>query len=203
MSWLLAGWCLGVGGAAAQAPTSTPPAGSQPELGKWVTADRRARTVYKAGIAVGATGLGLDLLGLATNSEALVLAGGIGELVGAPIMTGASLRSARALEELGGQPERAWGYTGWGLVAADVGFRVASAASTETDPDLSAQLRLVAILAEIGAYTSAVLQQLDNGAVRKDLQLRTSTPLRRRRIRVAFAPMAGRSPGISMLLVRE
>ncbi|MEO0604806.1 MAG: hypothetical protein AAF211_25465 [Myxococcota bacterium] len=199
MSLLLAGWWLGFGVVQAQDPS--PP--RERSRDHWITVDRRSRSIYKVGIAVGATGLGLDLLGLVTGSEALVAAGGVGELAGAPIMTAASLRSARALQELGGTPERAWGYAGWGLVGADVGFRIASAATTNSDPETSANLALLAVLAEIGAYTSAVLQQFDNNSLRKDLGLRATGQPHRRRFRAVFAPMGGRAAGMTVVLVRR
>ncbi|MEN0064548.1 MAG: hypothetical protein AAGA48_20535 [Myxococcota bacterium] len=200
--WLLAFPILSWGQSASPPPPST--LSQAPELTRWVTVDRRARTIYKVGIAVGGTGLALDLLGFATNTPGLSVVGGLGELAGAPIMNGAAFRSARALGALGRPPDRNWGYAAWGLFGADVALRVASAAVEQQDPGLATELRLYALLAEIGAYTGAVLQQSDNNGSRKELQLKASSAhVERRRIRSHWAPRVGRSPGLTVVLVWE
>lgn len=167
---------------------------------RWITTDRQARSVFGAGVAVGGTGLALSVVGLVGGSPALSSAGDLGTFAGAPIMLGASLVSAHALQKLGGSPERTWGYAGLGMFGVDAGLSVAFVSVGGRDPDLAGNLALGILLFRVCAYTGAVLQQVDNNSVRRELHLKAERSSRRRP-RAMLVPRTGRAPGLSLVIV--
>lgn len=200
-AWLFGLWLAALPAAGQTAPPA-PSAASDPSLARWVTIDRRARNIYRAGAAVGLTGLALGLTSIPTGSGALATIGDIGTFSGGPIMLAATFRSAQALRSLGGRPRMTWGYIGWSTFAADIVFRVGANIANQQNADTALGLILLAFLAEIGTYTAAVVQQYENNDVRKVLQLRAGVPPRRRpRLRVAVVPQVGRTVGLSLVVV--
>jgi hypothetical protein len=137
----------------------------------WKLVDARANKTYKVGVTLGLAGTGATVAGLVVGSGAIVWAGSVTEAFGLPVMSGASLRSRRALREQGAVVKAtpgvlAWTLWGLGLVATS-SF---SAAYTAGDPS-AASLGGLAVALRVGGYTAAAIQAGSNNRARYRLSL--------------------------------
>ncbi len=104
---------------------------------RWQGVDKRARTVATAGWVAATAGLGIEVIGLVIPSNELVFAGSVGEVTGSPIIAGATIRSATALQHQGAPVSRGAGYAAWTMwgsglavnVGAALGLRIGSYAA--------------------------------------------------------------------------
>jgi hypothetical protein len=160
--------------AAAPQPSAAEPAvddNSATLLGAdhWQLVDGRARNVVTAGWITALGGLGLDVAGVAIGSYELVLVGGLGEGVGAPMIAGGTLRSATALTNQGASVGRAGGYIAWGLwgggLVANIG------ANTAYYLDTYYALILTGLGLRVASYASAAAQSGANRRARAGLDL--------------------------------
>jgi len=151
---------------------------------RWQMTDRRARGVYTAGLIVGMAGLAFDVAGRATGEEGMQGFGVFAELVGSPMMAGASLRSARALREQGAQVPRGAGTASWTLWAGSFVFGFAAIGTlddvdtTSTDShydttyeatNTSIALGYTALACRVAAYVAAGMQAGANNRGRASL----------------------------------
>jgi hypothetical protein len=155
---------------------------------RWQRRDRRARGTYAAGLVVGLTGFTFDAVGFYTGSEDLRAFGVMNEVIGAPLMAGGSLRSARAIREQGVYVGRGWGAMSWTMWNSAWMFD--GAASNAEDEALDAKATMsddhdktaareayhrsqvlgsVALGCRVGAYLAAMLQAGDNHRGRRTL----------------------------------
>jgi hypothetical protein len=155
---------------------------------RWQRRDHRARGTYAAGLVVGLTGFTFDAVGWYTGSEDLRTFGVMNEVIGAPLMAGGSLRSARAIREQGVYVGRGWGAMSWTMwnsawmfdgaasSAEDEALDAKSTLSDEHDKAAAKEayhrsqvLGSVALGCRVGAYVAAMLQAGGNQRGRQNL----------------------------------
>ena len=160
-----------------------------PSRARLLDADRRAVGVYHAGLVLGTVGTGAEVVGLLTGDLELAFLGGLGEIVGAPIMAGSALGSRRILTDLGQTTLGGAGHTAWGLwFGGNVSTLVSWMAPTRREAIAYA---LVGVGARMGSYVAAGVQHRVNQKSRARLGLRKSPAhmLPARPVWVRLSPM--------------
>ena len=131
----------------------------------WAAVDKAAYRTYQAGWITGVAGGGLLVLGVAILSPEAVVVGGLAALAGPAIMSGGSLRSARALDELGHGVSTTNGMAAWGFWGGSLGLSLL--AGSTPDPDLGTALGVLSTGALVTSYVLATQQHAANNRGRR------------------------------------